>query len=87
MDEEISVPSRLLSKSRVDHMVDLSGDWCRSEPGGTASEDLSSTSVSFEGISGVGWMVISMGGALSGSMKSVWRERSQRTTLGGQEGP
>jgi len=26
MEEEMSVPSRLLSKSRGDHMVDLSGD-------------------------------------------------------------
>jgi len=39
MEEEMSVPSRLLSRSRVDHMVDLSGDWCRSEPGGGAFGD------------------------------------------------
>lgn len=39
MDEEMSAPSRLLSKSRGDHMVDLSGDWCRSEADGGAFED------------------------------------------------
>jgi hypothetical protein len=39
MEDEISVPSRLLSKSRGDHMVDLSGDWCRSEADGGAFAD------------------------------------------------
>ena len=39
MDEEMSAPSRLLSKSRGDHMVDLSGDWWRSEAVGGAFED------------------------------------------------
>lgn len=87
MDEEISVPSRLLSKSRGDHMVDLSGDWCSSEADGGAFEDCLSASISFEDFPGVGLMLISRGGASSGSMKSVWSERSQRTTWGGQEGP
>lgn len=87
MDEEMSAPSRLLSKSRGDHMVDLSGDWWRSEADGGAFEDCPSASISFEDFPGAGRMLISRGGAVSGSMKSVWRERSQRTTLGGQEGP
>ena len=39
MDEEMSAPSRLLSKSGGDHMVDLSGDWWRSEADGGAFED------------------------------------------------
>lgn len=59
--------------------VDLSGDWCRSVGGGGGFSD--------------GWSEMGDGsiskppvGGSSGSVKFVWRERSQRTTSWGLEG-
>lgn len=70
------------------HIVDLSGDWWGISEGG--AERLAEGGSSLGRVDGSeddGGLVSSLGGGASGSVKSVWRERSHRTTSEGQEGP
>lgn len=69
------------------HMVDLSGDWWGGSVVGGAGGGSWFELAAGWGLEGECVRCNSAGGGTSGSVKSVCRESSQRTTEGGLDGP